>query len=268
MLTRLVKEPPFRLLGKAAARHMPCSIRTKCFWDAMPRNNYLMGILAAADQAKSEGVSAITVIEFGVAAGNGLIAMQRFAESVERETGVRIFVIGFDSGCGLPPGTADYRDHPDEWKGGDFPMDVSWLRSQLGKRTELILGDVAETTPAFVPGAPIGFVSFDLDLYSSTKHAMQVLRTDTLNRVFMYFDDIRWTICHRRAGEWLALSEFNEENATLFIDQWHGISRSRPFPEADWLDCMFICHKLEAISSVSLKRQAFKRVGEKAELLR
>ena len=49
-------------------------------------------------------------------------------------------------------------------------MDVERLRARL-KRARLILGDVEEMLPAFLPGAkhPIGLVAFNLDYYSSTK---------------------------------------------------------------------------------------------------
>lgn len=45
---------------------------------------YLSGVLAAADLAKKCGINAIYVIEFGVARGNGLLALQDYAAMVEK----------------------------------------------------------------------------------------------------------------------------------------------------------------------------------------
>jgi hypothetical protein len=99
---RMFEEPPFRLIGRALVSRLPFSIRTKARWEAVPRPNYLEGILAAADQAKREGTTSIAVYEFGVAGGSGLLAMADMAEGVEQETGVKIKVFGFDAGSGLP----------------------------------------------------------------------------------------------------------------------------------------------------------------------
>ena len=96
-----------------------------------------------------------------------------------RSSASQIRVYGFDNGpAGLPAFIGDHRDHPDKWQPGDFPMDEALLRSRLGRRTTLVLGNVAETVPRFfddpdVP--PVGFIAFDLDLYSSTTHALRIL---------------------------------------------------------------------------------------------
>ena len=99
---------------------MNVSARTRALWDLSKRPAYLVGVLAAAEQALAQGVSAISVIEFGVAGGEGLIALQNEAAAVESETGVEIKVYGFDMGPhGLPRFIGDYRDHPDAWQAGD-----------------------------------------------------------------------------------------------------------------------------------------------------
>jgi hypothetical protein len=48
-----------------------------------------------------EKVSEISVFEFGVAGGNGLVALQNYAEIIEQQTGVKMRVFGFDTGHGL-----------------------------------------------------------------------------------------------------------------------------------------------------------------------
>ena len=71
-----------------------------------------------------EGIPAISAIEFGVAGGSGLLALEREAAAVEAELGVAIKVYGFDNGpAGLPEFIGDHRDHPDKWRPGDFPLD-------------------------------------------------------------------------------------------------------------------------------------------------
>src|SRR5260370_3737532 len=98
----IAREPPFRLFARKLLKLFPTSIRTQAAWEMHSYPGYLFGVLAAADEALEEGVKEMSVIEFGVAGGNGLIALERFAAAVEKETGVRIAVFRFDSGAGLP----------------------------------------------------------------------------------------------------------------------------------------------------------------------
>ena len=95
-------------------------------------------MLYAARLALRERVGEIAVIEFGVAGGNGLLALQREAEAIEQEFAVSIKVYGFDNGPeGLPEFIGDHRDHPDKWKPGDFPMDEACCvpSSDRGRRS-------------------------------------------------------------------------------------------------------------------------------------
>jgi len=257
---RVAMEPPFRLLARAFVRSAPISVRVKAAWDAVSRPQYLVGLLAAADEARSEGVKSISAIEFGVAGGSGLLALAEYAEAVTRETGVAIDVYGFDLAVGLPSFCGDYRDHPDQWRPGDYPMNEGSLRRRLAGRATLLLGDVAETVPAFVAGiqaSPIGFIAVDLDLYSSTRDALNVLTLPgkrMLRHVVMYFDDIDLVFCHRYAGELLAIEEFNTTPATVKIDVCRGIQNGRAFPDSAWLRKMYVAHDLEAISGAMLHR--------------
>src|SRR6516225_8548785 len=103
MLRRLAAEPPFRLFVKHALARFPCAVATRARWDISPRPNYLVGTLFAAGQARGQGIPQISVIEFGVAGGNGLLALQAEAEAVEQANGVAIRVYGFDAGPGGLP---------------------------------------------------------------------------------------------------------------------------------------------------------------------
>jgi hypothetical protein len=259
-VNRILQEPPFRLLTKAIVRNLPVDIRTRAHWDAVARPHYLVGVLAAADQAKGQAIEHISIIEFGVAGGAGLLQLQKIASAVEKETGVRIAVFGFDRGGGLPDSSGDYRDHPDRWRPGDFPMDVALLRTRLEPRTSLILGDVRDTVPQFLKEAhpPVGFIAMDLDFYSSTVGALQIIASsgrNTLHRVPIYLDDVALIYNHKFAGELLAVEEFNLKNECVKIDRWQGLAKNRPFPESPWIAQMYVAHDLEAISNTSVRRE-------------
>ncbi len=62
------------------------------------RANHIWGILNAAYLAKALGVGRISLIEFGVAGGNGLVSMELAADRIEKLLGVGIDVYGFDTG--------------------------------------------------------------------------------------------------------------------------------------------------------------------------
>ncbi len=255
---RLAMEPPFRIFVRAVLLRLPVSsVHTRTLWELSDRPAYLLGVWHAAGQARKQEVPAISVIEFGVAGGNGLLALQREAEAVEKETGITINVYGFDMGNqGLPQLVGDYRDHPDAWRQGDYPMDESILRSRLSSRTTLILGNVQDSIQEFFKRfqpPPVGFVSFDLDLYSSTQAALQIFthpEKRMLWRVPLYFDDIDQSFNHKFAGELLAIDEFNARNNSVKIDHWRGVKIGRPFPERPYLDQLYMAHDLDAISEI------------------
>jgi acetyl-CoA acetyltransferase len=121
VVNRILKEPPFRLLIKQLVKTLPVSIDIKAAWDANPRPPYAVGVLRAAWQATKDGVPEISVIEFGVAEGSGLLALQEIAAAVEKQSNVRILVYGFDTGSGLPETMGDFREHPAGWKAGAYP---------------------------------------------------------------------------------------------------------------------------------------------------
>jgi hypothetical protein len=263
LLGRLAMEPPFRILVRGLLKKLNVSARTRARWELSKRPAYLLGVLTAAEQALRQKVAEISAIEFGVAGGEGLLTLQDEAKAVEDETGIGIRVYGFDAGPGgLPDFIGDYRDHPDAWRPGDFPMDIDLLRSRLTSRTALILGNVRDTVRTFFRDyqpPTVGFVSFDLDLYSSTRDALQLLRVPDrrmLWHVPLYFDNIESFFHHRFAGERLAIAEFNEQGNDVKIDKWRGVAKGRPFPERSFLKRVYVAHDLSAISRVALKRDA------------
>jgi len=261
-LVRLGMEPPFRIFVRALLKHLNVSVKTRAVWELSDRPAYLLGVLAAAEQALRQNISEISVIEFGVAGGNGLVALQKEAEAVEKETGVGIKVYGFDMGpLGLPRFIGDHRDHPDIWKPGDYPMDVSKLQSRLDERTTLILGNIEETVPEFFkkfqPPA-IGFVSIDVDLYSSARDALHLFTLADKKMIWhvpLYFDDIEFIFNNKFAGELLAINEFNKQNDHVKIDRWYGVKIGMPFPERYFLEKLYVAHDIEAISKSDVNRQ-------------
>jgi len=187
-------------------------------------HSYAWGVLQAADLAKRLGLDRISVLEFGVAGGNGLVAMERISERVSQHYGVAIDVIGFDTGVGLPA-PQDNRDLPDICREADFPMDQEKLRQRL-KTAKLFLGQVGETISDFVQmrPAPIAFISFDMDFYSSTMQGVKIFDAGEellLPRIHCFFDDV--FACGDFNGERLAISEFNASHASRKISQIHGL---------------------------------------------
>lgn len=211
------------------------------------RPNYTWCVLHAASVAARTHVPEISVLEFGVAGGNGLVALEAAAAEAERVLGVGIHVYGFDTGHGLPP-PRDYRDAPFLMEGGDFPMDQEALRARL-ERAELVLGDVGSTVGAFLQSGPaaIGFISFDLDYYSSTSDALRLLDGDAtafLPRVLCYFDDVHCYPWGDSIGARLAIREFNEERRARKLDALHGM-RYLVAPdqrEERWLEALYLAH--------------------------
>ncbi len=262
----LAKEPPFRLFARKAVKYFSSDVRQHSLWDASDRPHYLLGVLRAADQAKESGVAEISVAEFGVAGGAGLLCLQDCAERVEAATGIKIRVLGFDTGQGLPKGTGDYRDHPEIWTPGDFPMEWDKLRPLLAPRTELVLGDVGETLAEFVSNglkAPLGFISIDVDFYSSTRDALKILslpNRKTLIRTVIYLDVVETMLYQRFAGELLAVVDFNLANPGVKIDRWRGIRALRPFHESLWLDRMYVAYDLEAIDRIGHNHRREKHI--------
>jgi len=159
--------------------------------------------------------------------------MLKIAQRVTEHTGVHINVVGFDGGQGLPPPT-DYRDHPEIFMEGDFPMESQEvLLADLKGKAEVYIGDIADVDPTkvFTTDAPLGFASIDVDFYSSAKSALNLFRSEAelfMPRFPLYFDDVftQWEF-NRYCGELLAIEEFNSENESRKIDidrsieHWH-----------------------------------------------
>lgn len=210
---------------------------------------YAYGSLSAVRLASALGLQAVSLLELGVAGGNGLVELERIAAKLSDDHGVRVDVAGFDLGTGMPV-PVDHRDVPYVWQPGFFLMDEDLLRARL-KSAQLHLGDIALTGPQYLATnpAPIGFISFDLDYYSSTMSAFGAFFFDDpsrfLPRVFCYFDDTVGPHDEYHCGftgELLAISEFNERSQRRKLDKIHGLRYKMLPMDEPWIEGMYVLH--------------------------
>ena len=246
-LLRFVSNPQ-RLFFKTWKMVPVGSFKLRLDYDILPRPHYAYCVYQAARLAKSLNVTKISVVEFGVAGGNGLVELERLASEVEKECGIQIEIYGFDNAAGLPK-PADYRDLPYIWQTGFYKMDLDALHSRL-RRSQLVLGDVSETAECFFQkhsAAPIGAVFVDLDYYTSTRDALRIFDSagaQILPRVFCYFDDVissEDTFFSDHVGELLAIKEYNEAHQKRQFAQIAGFRHSRALP-AQWNDQIYVHH--------------------------
>ncbi|MDR3538133.1 MAG: hypothetical protein P4L71_16690 [Acetobacteraceae bacterium] len=226
-------------------------LRHRIAFDLVVRQQFAFPILYAAEQAAARNIRRISIVEFGVASGSGLLNMCTIAADVMRATGVEIEVYGFDSTTGMPT-PIDHRDHPEHWQEGDFPMDVDRLQQALPPFAHLLIGDVESTIPAFLatlsPEAPLAFVSLDLDYYSSTKKALEAFKGPPglyMPSVVVYLDDIVEDSTNPWCGENLAIREFNEETELRKIAPFPLLRTKRIFKNARWIDQIYLLQVLD-----------------------
>jgi hypothetical protein len=245
LLERLCEPVHLNLLSIPVA--LCGSFRAKVEYDLVARQQHAFGLLTAADTANECGVPAISALEFGVASGAGLLNLCDVARRVERETKIKISVAGFDTGTGLPL-PRDYRDHPEAYREGDYPMqDPAQLRALVQKEgAQLILGDVRDTVKDFLRDSPpIGFVSIDVDYYSSTVDALQIFSGEAkqyLPWVLIYMDDIDSYRHSRYCCELRAVHEFNESSRYRKITKCDFIRPKRIFQRPWWIEKMYVAH--------------------------
>lgn len=258
------------LLQQRARAAASSDLRERIRFDLEGRAPYAWGMLAATDAARFFGFAEITVIEFGVAAGNGLFEMCRLASLIGDLTKVRIHVTGFDNCIGLPA-PENFRDHPELWSAGDFAMgDAEPLRRKLPSDCRLVIGDIADTLGGFLANldkrAPIGFCAVDTDLYSSSVSAFKIYTGDPLLYLpvgIAYCDDtlggasrIGSLLRNRKAGQLLALEEFNTRHEHRIIDEIRTLKYRRPLFHEQWIEQVFAVHILDHPARNKQKREA------------
>lgn len=214
------------------------------------RPSYTWGVMQGLSLARALNIKRVSVLEFGVAGGRGLLALEQVAQALEPTFGVQVDVYGFDTGMGLPK-PSDNRDLPNIYSEGRHPMDVPKLKNRL-TRAKLMLGLVKDTIGDFIAAnpAPVAFISVDLDYYSSTVDALRVLDASEamlLPRVHCYFDNIMGLSCGDCNGERLAIKEFNIHHRTRQISPIYGLRYVLPMPYSGqvWTEMFFMAHLMD-----------------------
>ena len=233
----------FKKLRKIKNRYSPLPYKQLLDYDELSRPNYGFCIYEAAMLAKALDYPKISIIEFGLAGGNGLVNIEYHIKKIKKELKIDFEVYGFDMESGLPK-TDDYRDMKYSYRPGSHKMDRKKLESKI-EFSKLIIGDVKETCKNFFNEfnpAPIGCILVDLDYYSSTLDAFQIFETNSKNylpRVSCYFDEIMLT--NDYVGELCAINEFNQKHENKKIAKIYGLSLKRKIPRP-WNDNIFNFH--------------------------
>jgi hypothetical protein len=227
------------------------SLNFRMAMQALDRTEYAFGVKQAVYLAMKLNLPSVSVVEFGVAEGAGLAALEKYAMEISKACGMVVEVYGFDLGSGLPA-PSDYRDLGYVWKRGAYKMDADSLRKRL-KIAQLLLGDVEETVPQFLAAdhAPVGFISFDLDFYSSTMNAFRIFDCPDeklLPRIFCFFDDVvsdGHQVHCEEVGELLAIREFNENRGGKSKLLVSPILKAGTVFPAVWQDQLRVYHRFE-----------------------
>ena len=227
------------------------------------------GLLMAVRAAKKYGNNSISVAEFGVANGRGLKRMTNLAKRLAKQSGVKISVFGFDTAEGLPA-PEDYRDHPELFGEGDYPMqDFDALQAELKGRAKLVIGDIRDIGTLgeiLSESGPLGFASIDVDIYTSAKSALKLIADSKasalLPTVGLHFDDVwsEWGY-NKFAGELLAIDEINVEYESRkidhdrYVDYWHGGTQP-------WHAAMYMLHAFDHTDRFKSLRSETQVIGQ------
>lgn len=204
---------------------------------------YEYGFAQALRLARTLGEPSFATAEAGVAHGYGLAVL----EGLAAEAPIPVTVTGFDTGHGQPE-PEGYRDMPYLWRGGHFAMDAD-LRGHTS--AELVLGDIGDTAPGWLAAqeAPVGFLAFDLDYYSSTARALTGLLTGPperyLPRTWCFFDDTvggEEEVHSEHTGVLAAIAEFNAAHEDRKLAQPNGLRwKLGGIPDA-WVEGVYVLH--------------------------
>lgn len=192
------------------------------------RPHYAYCMLNAAKLAIRLGKKKVSVIEFGVAGGNGLLAAEYLASKIEQhlDGAIEFEIYGFDTGEGLPEPEGK-EDLPYWFEAKQYKMDVEKLKSRL-TRSKLILGNVRDTAPDFFKNnnpAPIGALFYDMDYHSSTRDCFKLFDEPDIDkfylpRLYLYMDDVIGMDIEMYGefnGQLLAIKEFNQRSDDIKI---------------------------------------------------
>lgn len=190
------------------------------------RPNYAYCMLNAAILAERLGMQKLSILEFGVAGGNGLLAIEYLADKIQRhlDNKIEFEIYGFDTGEGLPE-LEGIEDLPYWFQPAQYKMDVDRLRAKLNQ-SNLVIGNVRDTVSNFFQTyspAPVGVMFCDLDYHSSTRDSFKIFDQENcekyfMPRIHMYMDDVmgqQFEMYGEFNGQLLAMKEFNESHADI-----------------------------------------------------
>lgn len=226
------------------------NISEMIYKDRIHRPPYAFGVWLATLQAQRLGLKKLQVFEFGVAHGNGLINLCNICDTITLSTDIEFDIYGFDSDVGMPK-LEGYKDHPELWHEGQFKSDHNAIRSKLPPNATLISGNIQDTIASFCSSKlnkenPVGFVSIDVDLYTSTISVFELFKHSANNYLpatILYFDDINDLLTNNKwCGEMLAIREFNECHDLRKMEE---MRIRQNHPPAGWHDHIYGLHVLD-----------------------
>jgi len=213
-------------------------------------------LLESVLEAKELGYKKVSVLELGVAGGNGIITLEKYKKKIEKLTNIQIEIYGFDTGDGLPQIDNRY-DLPFIWSTGDYKNDKQELEKRI--TSKIFYGDIKDTFEDFIKTDPEKIVSIfiDLDLYTSTKkflNQLQKFKHYLSPRVYCYFDDVFHPshYINEHNGELLAIKEFNDENTDIKIGK--SVSSFYDFKFPTGTEGLFMMHNF-------FHKDYFKKLG-------
>ena len=210
------------------------------------RPHYHSIIYECTQTALKLNLKKISIIEFGVAGGNGLLTIEKYCKKLSKRYQIEYEIYGFDFGdsAGLNF-SKNPKDIPYFWTEGQFKMNYEKLKKKL-TNSKLVLGDITDTVKKFseqYKPAPIGAIFFDLDYYTSTVNAFEIFKYSDdflLPRVICYFDDLQPHV-NNFSGEIAAINEFNKNNEEMKIAKDYGSTLNYFY--GPWEEEVFIFHK-------------------------
>ena len=210
------------------------------------RPHYHSIIYESTQTALKLNLKKISLIEFGIAGGNGLLSIEKYCKKLSKKYKIEYEIYGFDFGdsSGLNF-SKNPKDLPYYWSEGQFKMNYNKLKTKI-KNSKLVLGDVSDSVKNFTQKynpAPIGAIFFDLDYYTSTINALEIFKCSDdfiLPRVICYFDDLQPNV-NNFNGELAAINEFNKNNEEMKIVKDYGTSLNYYY--GPWNEEVFILHK-------------------------
>ena len=126
------------------------------------RPHYETVLYESAREATKLGYKELSAIELGVAGGNGMIALEKCKNKIEKIFNIKIKLFGFDTGDGMPESKLT-EDALFNWKKGDYKMNKDVLQKKL--KSKIYFGLIEKTIEDFINDKPpqICAIFFDMD---------------------------------------------------------------------------------------------------------